>query len=421
MTAPQTAAIERRGHRRRTTRVLAVLATLGPGLIAANAGNDAGGILTYASAGAQFGYRTLFLMVLVTVALVVVQEMCSRLGVYTGEGLGGLIREQFSPRATFAAMTLLLVANAGLTVSEFAGVGAAMEIFGVSRFISVPIAAVFVWAVTVLGSYSRTQRLFLVLTLAFLTYPIAAILGHPNGHEVLANLVSPHFPASHEFLVLAVALIGTTITPYMQFYVTSAVVDKHVTPANYRSERIDSVSGSIWSNIVSIFIIIATAAAIGGSGPLQSAQQAADALRPTLGPTAPTLFAAGLLGASLLAASVVPLSTSYAIADAVGVPRSVSASFRQARFFYGVFTLQIVVGAAVALAPGNLVALVVNAQVLNGVITPLLLTYILILANRSTVLGPAKNGPIFKAIATLCVALVGLLSFVVLLETVFGA
>ena len=421
MTAPQTAAIERRGHRRRTTRVLAVLATLGPGLIAANAGNDAGGILTYASAGAQFGYRTLFLMALVTVALVVVQEMCSRLGVYTGEGLGGLIREQFSPRATFAAMTLLLVANAGLTVSEFAGVGAAMEILGVSRFISVPIAAVFVWAVTVLGSYSRTQRLFLVLTLAFLTYPIAAILGHPNGHEVLANLVSPHFPASHEFLVLTVALIGTTITPYMQFYVTSAVVDKHVTPANYCSERIDSVSGSIWSNIVSIFIIIATAAAIGGSGPLQSAQQAAEVLRPALGPAAPTLFAAGLLGASLLAASVVPLSTSYAIADAVGVPRSVSASFRQARFFYGVFTLQVVVGAAVALAPGNLVALVVNAQVLNGVITPLLLTYILILANRSTVLGPAKNGPIFKAIATLCVALVGLLSFVVLLETVFGA
>ena len=421
MTAPQTAAIERRGQRRRTTRVLAVLATLGPGLIAANAGNDAGGILTYASAGAQFGYRTLFLMVLVTVALVVVQEMCSRLGVYTGEGLGGLIREQFSPRATFAAMTLLLVANAGLTVSEFAGVGAAMEILGVSRFISVPIAAVFVWAVTVLGSYSRTQRLFLVLTLAFLAYPIAAFLGHPNGHKVLANLVSPHFPASHEFLLLAVALIGTTITPYMQFYAASAVVDKHITPANYRSARIDSVSGSIWCNIISVFIIIATAAAIGGSGPLQSAQQAAEALRPAAGPAAPALFAAGLLGASLLAASVVPLSTSYAIADAVGVQRSASASFRQARFFYGVFTLQIVVGAVVALAPGNLVALIVNAQVLNGIITPLLLTYILILANRSTVLCPAKNGPIFKAVATMCVAVVGVLSFVVLAETVFGA
>ena len=177
--------------------------------------------MTYASAGTQFGYRTLFLMVLVTVALVLVQEMCSRLGVYTGEGLGGLIREQFSPRATFVAMALLLVANAGLTVAEFAGVGAAMAIFGVSR-LSLPIAAVFVWTLTVLGSYSRAERLFLVLTLTFLTYPIAAFLGHPNGQEVLTNLVWPHFLAGHEFLMLAVALIGTTITPYMQFYDASA-------------------------------------------------------------------------------------------------------------------------------------------------------------------------------------------------------
>jgi Mn2+/Fe2+ NRAMP family transporter len=402
-------------------RALSILAILGPGLIAANAGNDAGGILTYASAGAQFGYHTLFLMVLITVALVVVQEMCSRLGVYTGQGLGGLIREQFSPRATFAAMALLLVANAGLTVSEFAGVGAAMEILGVSRYISVPIAAVFVWGLTVLGSYSRAERLFLVLTLGFLAYPIAAFLGHPNGHEVLTNLLWPHFPASHAFLLVAVALIGTTITPYMQFYDASAVVDKHITPANYRGERIDSVLGSIGSNIVSMFIIVATAAAIGGTGPLQSAQQAAEALRPAVGSAAPGLFAAGLLGASLLAASVVPLSTSYAIADAVGAPRSVSAKLRQAPLFYGIFTLQIVIGAAVALAPGNLVALVVNVQVLNGIITPLLLTYILILANRSSVLGRAKNGPIFKAVATLCVVVVGVLSFVVLVQTVSGS
>jgi len=359
-------------------------------------------------------------MVLVTVALVVVQEMCSRLGVYTGEGLGGLIREQFSARSTFGAMVLLLIANAGLTVSEFAGVGAAMEILGVPPRISVPITAVFVWALTVLGSYSRAERLFLVLTLAFLAYPIAAFLGHPNTKEVLSNLAWPHFPASHAFLVLAVALIGTTITPYMQFYAASAVVDKGIKPADYRGERIDAVSGAIWSDVISIFIIIATAAAIGGTGPLESARQAAEALKPAVGPAAPQLFAFGLLGASLLAASVVPLSTSYAIADATGAPRSVSKSLREAPLFYGIFTLQIVVGAAVALAPGNLVALVVNAQVLNGIITPMLLTYVLILANRSTVLGTAKNGPIFKAVATVCVAVVGILSFVVLVETVFG-
>jgi Mn2+/Fe2+ NRAMP family transporter len=401
-------------------RLLAILAILGPGLIAANAGNDAGGILTYASAGSEFGYRTLFLMVVVTVALVVVQEMCSRLGVYTGEGLGGLIREEFSARSTFGAMALLLIANAGLTVSEFAGVGAAMQIFGVSPRITVPITAVFVWGLTVLGSYSRAERLFLLLTLAFLAYPIAAFLAHPNGKEVLSNLVWPHFLATHDFLVLAVALIGTTITPYMQFYAASACVDKGIKPADYGGERIDAVSGAIWSDVISIFIIIATAAAIGGSGPLQSARQAAEALKPVVGSFAPQLFAFGLLGASLLAASVVPLSTSYAIADAVGTPRSVTTGFRQAPLFYGIFTLQVVVGAGFALAPGNLVALIVNAQVLNGIITPMLLIYILILANRSTVLGTAKNGPIFKAVATVCVAVVGTLAFVVLVQTVLG-
>ena len=420
MTAPRPAATAVPGRRRRWARVLAVLTVFGPGLIAANAGNDAGGIVTYASAGSQFAYRTLFLMVLVTVALIVVQEMCSRLGVYTGEGLGGLIREQFSVRASFVAMLLLLVANAGLTVSEFAGVGAAMQIFGVSPKISVPIAAVFVWVLTVLGTYSRAERLFLILTLAFLAYPIAAFLGHPDWKQVATNLAWPHFSASHAFLVLAVALIGTTITPYMQFYAASACVDKHLTPAEYPSERLDAVTGAISSNVISVFIIIATAAAIGGSGPLQTAGDAAEALRPVAGPAAPALFGVGLLGASLLAASVVPLSTSYAVADAIGTVRSVTSTFREARIFYGLFTVQVVIGAAVALAPGNLVTMIINAQVLNGVITPMLLVYVLILANRSSVLGAAKNSPVFKTVATICIGVVGLLSFVVLVETVFG-
>jgi len=401
-------------------RLLAVIAIFGPGLIAANAGNDAGGILTYASAGSQFAYRTLFLMVLITVALIVVQEMCSRLGTFTGEGLGGLIREQFSARSTFVALLFLLVANAGLTVSEFAGVGAAMEIFGVSPKISIPLAAAFVWALTVFGSYSRAERIFLVLTLAFLAYPIAAFLSRPGGGQVVKNLVWPHFLATSSFLVLTVALIGTTITPYMQFYVASAVVDKGVKPADYPKERIDTVSGSIWSDVISIFIIIATAAAIGGTGALQSAKEAAQALEPAVGRFAPQLFAFGLLGASLLAASVVPLSTSYAIADATGSPRSISARYREAPLFYSIFTIQILVGMAIALAPGNLVALAVNAQVLNGIITPLLLTYVLILASRATVLGPAKNGPRFQIVATVSVAVVGLLAFVVLVLTVTG-
>jgi NRAMP (natural resistance-associated macrophage protein)-like metal ion transporter len=406
--------------RRWLARTLALLAIFGPGLVSANAGNDAGGILTYASAGSQFGYRTLFLMVLITVGLIVVQEMCARLGVYTGKGLGGLLREQFSVRSGCFALALLLVANAGLTVSEFAGIGAAFEIFGVSQYISVPIAAVAVWGLTVLGTYSRAERLFLLLSLAFLSYPIAAFLSHPNAKEVFSNLLWPHFLHTQAFLFLAVALIGTTITPYMQFYVASAVVDKGIRPGNYSTERTDTVSAAIWSDVVSIFIIIATAAAIGGSGPLQSAEQAAKALAPVAGPAAPELFGIGLLGASLLAASVVPLSTSYAIADALGTPRSVTATFRQAPLFYGLFTTQVVVGAGVALAPGNLVSLIVNAQVLNGIITPLLLTYVLVLANRRSVLGAAVNGRIFNVVATIAVAVTGVLSFVVLVQALAG-
>ena len=406
--------------RRRVGRILAFVAVAGPGLIAANAGNDAGGVLTYASAGAQFAYRSLFLMVLVTVALVVVQEMCSRLGAYTGEGLGALIREQFSVRASTGALALLFVANVGLTVSEFAGIGAATELLGVSRYVSVPIALVAVWALTVLGNYSKAERVALLLSLAFLAYPISAVLAHPDPSLVARDLLAPHFAHSTAFLVLAVALIGTTITPYMQFYVASAVVDKKIGPAQYPAERVDTVNGAILSDIVSIFIIIATAAAIGGSGPLQSAREAARALEPAVGSAAPTLFGIGLLGASLLAAGVVPLSTSYAIAEAVGAERSVSNSFRQAPLFFGLFTFQLVVGAAVALAPGNLISLVVNMQVLNGLITPVLLVFILILANRRSVLGDAANGWIFRVIATVCVVSVGALALAVVVLRALG-
>ena len=405
---------------RRLRRVLAFAAVAGPGLIAANAGNDAGGILTYASAGAQFAYRSLFLMVLVTVALVVVQEMCARLGAFTGEGLGALIREQFPVRASMGALGLLFVANVGLTVSEFAGIGAATELLGVSRYISVPIALVAVWSLTVLGNYSKAERVALLLSLAFLAYPVAAVLAHPKASLVARDLLTPHFAHSTAFLILAVALIGTTITPYMQFYVSSAVVDKKIGPAQYPAERVDTVNGAILSDFVSIFIIIATAAAIGGSGPLESAREAARALEPVVGSAAPILFGIGLLGASLLAAGVVPLSSSYAIAEAVGAERSVSNSFRQAPLFFGLFTFQLVVGAVVALAPGNLISLVVNMQVLNGLITPVLLVFILILANRRSVLGDAANGRLFRIVATICVAAVSVLALAVVVLRVLG-
>jgi Mn2+/Fe2+ NRAMP family transporter len=406
--------------RRGPRRLLAFVAVAGPGLIAANAGNDAGGILTYASAGAQFAYRTLFLMALVTVALVVVQEMCARLGAYTGKGLGALIREQFSVRASMTAMVLLFVANAGLTVAEFGGIGAAMELLGVSRYVAVPVALVLVWSVTVLGTYSKAERAAIALSLTFVAYPIAAVLAHPDWRVVASNLVLPHFPHSTAFLVLAVALIGTTITPYMQFYVASAVVDKKIGPKDYPAERLDTVNGAILSNVVSMFIIIATAAAIGGTGTLSSARDAAKALEPAVGSAAPVLFGVGLLGASLLAAMVVPLSSAYAIAEGLGVERSVSSSFRQAPVFYGLFTLQLVVGAGIALAPGNLISLVVNTQVLNGLITPVLLVFVLVLANRRSILGAAANKPLFRVAATVSVVAVGVLAFTVVVLKALG-
>ena len=407
-------------RRRRIVRPLAIFAVLGPGVIAASAGNDAGGITTYASAGSEFIYSMLFVMVLVTVALVVVQEMSARLGAYTGEGLISLVREQFSLRMGAFAVLALLVANLGLVVSEFAGIGAAMEIFGVSRYISVPIAAAVIFSVVVLGSYRRAEKIFLLLSLVFLAYPISMVLADPNWGEVAKNTLWPHFVNSQSFLFLAVAIIGTTITPYMQLYQAAAVADRGIGPDEYPQERIDTIAGSVFANLIAMSIIIATAATIGGSGALESADQAAKALQPVAGASAETLFALGLLGASLLAAAIVPLSTAYGVAEAVGAERSVSRRFREAPLFLGLFTAQIVIGAAVALIPGNLIDLLITMQILNGIITPVILTFILILANRRSVLGDAVNRPRFKAVATVCVAVVSVLAAVVLVLTVLG-
>jgi len=399
---------------------MAWVMVLGPGVIAAIAGVDAGGIATYASAGAEFGYATLFVMLLVTVALVVVQEMSARLGAHTGEGLMALIREQFPLRASAFAIVALLIANLGLVVSEFAGIGAAFELFGVSRYIAVPIAAVVVWAVVVLGNYRWAERVFLVLALALVTYPIAAVLGEPDWGAVTSNLLLPHVVWSKEFLFLCVALVGTTITPYLQLYQAAAVADRGAGPDEYRKVKVDTITGSIVANVVAMAIIIVVGTAIGGSGPLGSASEAAEALEPVVGSGAEVLFGIGLLGASALAAAVVPLATAYAVAEAVGVERSVSRTFREAPLFMGLFTALVVVGAAVALIPGNLISLLVNMQVLNGFITPIMVTFILILANRRNVLGAAVNGPRFRVVATICVVAVAVLAAVVFVQTVAG-
>jgi Mn2+/Fe2+ NRAMP family transporter len=399
---------------------LVYLAAAGPGLIAAAAGNDAGGVVTYSSAGSEFIYRTLFLMVLITIAYVVVQEMVARLAVHTGKGLAALIREEFPLRMTAFAVTAFAIANIGLMVTEFGGIATAFDLFGVSRYLSVPIAAAAIWCLVLFGSYRYAERVFLLLTLVFVAYPIAAILGHPNWQHVAANTLWPHFVASRSFLLLAVALIGTTITPYIQLYEAGAVVDKGVKPEDYRFQRVDAIVGAILAAFVAMSIIVATGATIGGSGPLTSATHAAHALRPVAGPAAEVLFGLGLLGASALAAAVVPLSTSYAVAEAIGVERSVSSSFRQAPIFLGLFTAQILVGAAVVLVPGNLITLILNTQVLEGVITPMTLILILVLANRRSLLGTAANGPWARWLGGASILSVATVASVFVVLTVLG-
>jgi Mn2+/Fe2+ NRAMP family transporter len=408
---------KRRGVRQRG---VALLALAGPGLISASAGNDAGGIATYASAGSQFVYRTLFFMVIVTVAYVAVQEMTARLAVHTGKGLAALIREQFALRWTALAMTCFAIANVGLAVTEFAGIGAAFGLFGISRYVAVPIAAVVIWVLVVFGSYRYAERIFLLLSLVFVTYPLAMVLGHPHWTLVASSLVLPRFEHSRAFVLLGVALIGTTITPYIQLYEASALVDRGVGPAEFPRARIDAIGGAVVSDIVSMCIIIATGAAIGGSGALQSAAEAAKALRPVAGSAAEALFGFGLLGASALAAAVVPLSTAYALAEAVGVERSVSRSFREAPLFLGVFTSQIAIGALVVLVPGNLIQLIVNTQVLEGLITPITLAFIFTLACRRRLLGDAVNGRLGTVVGAVSVIGVGAFSLILVVLAIRG-
>ncbi|MGH9295265.1 MAG: Nramp family divalent metal transporter, partial [Acidimicrobiales bacterium] len=346
--AELTATVRADSPRRRFYRRLLVLATIaGPGLIAAQAGNDAGGIATYSSAGSQFGYRTLFLMLLIGIGLALAQEMSARLGAVTGKGLASLIREEFSIRFTSVALGALVVANIGIVVSEFAGIAAAFELFGVSRYITVPISAGAIWLLVLFSSYRYAERIFLLLSVVFVAYPVAAILGHPHWRTVGTSLVVPHLLASNVFLLLAVALIGTTISPYQLLYNASAVVDRGIGPGEYRSARIDAVTGAIFSIVVAWSIIVATGATIGGTGPLASAREAALALKPVAGSAAEILFGLGLIGASALAGAVVPLSTSYAVAEAIGVERSVSRSFTEAPLFIGLFSVQLLVGVIV--------------------------------------------------------------------------
>jgi NRAMP (natural resistance-associated macrophage protein)-like metal ion transporter len=404
---------------------LIYLAIFGPGLIAANAGNDAGGVITYAQVGAAHGYDLLWVLVIITVSLAVIQEMCARMGAVTGKGFSDLVREQFGIRWTAAIVVALFFANGLTAFSEFVGIAAAMEMVGVSRYIAVPIAGVVLWLLVTRGSYRAVERIFLLMTVAFFAYPISAILAHPNWKDVGTSLVVPHLHNNSQYLIDMIALIGTTVTPYMQIYVQSAVVDKGVTPRDYPLERLDVYLGTLFGNTMSAFMIIATGAAFLAAGShlvsINSAADAARALEPLAGSAAKPLFAVGLLGASMLAAGVLPLTTAYSVAEAFGFEKGVSFGFRDAPVFMGIFTGFIALGVLVALIPNlPLVSVLIAVQVVNGVLLPVVLVAALRLTNDAELMGRYRNGPIFNTIAVLMTVFVGALSIALLVVTLGG-
>lgn len=406
--------------RARHGRLLAVLAVLGPGLIAANAGNDAGGIATYASVGARYGYDLLWMMVVITVSLVVVQEMAARMGIVTGKGLADLVREQYGVRWSLFATASVLVANLGICISEFVGIGAALGLAHVPVQVSVPVAAVGVWLLLVRGTYKLAERIFVAMTIPFFAYPIAAVLSHPHWGSVGKAIVAPHVQTSPGYVLLFVATAGTTITPFMQLYLQSAVVERGLGPDELNQERAEVASGSIFANLVASFIIVATAATLylHGRRDVSTAADAAKALAPFAGRFAEVLFGVGLLGASLLAAAVLPVTAAYVIAETFGFERGVSRSPREAPVFVGVVTALVVIGAIVAMIPGVPVfRLLVGVQAVNGVLLPITLFFVWRLSASREVMGRYRNGRIFNLVAGATVLATSALSLILLAVT----
>src|SRR5664279_1271716 len=412
-----------RPRSRRTNKLLLVFAALGPGLIAANAGNDAGGIATYASVGAKYGYDLLWMMVVITVSLIVVQEMAARMGAVTGKGLAELIREQYGVRWATFAMVSVLIANLGICISEFVGIGAALSLAHVPKYVSVPAAALFVWLLLVRGSYKVAERIFVLMTIPFFAYPIAAILARPHWGHVGPAIVVPQVQLNSGYLFLFIATAGTTITPFMQLYVQSAVVEKGVGPAELNAERTEVVTGSIFANLIAMFIIIATGATlfVHGDHTVSSAADAAKALAPFAGRYAEVLFAVGLLGASLLAAAILPTTAAYVIAETFGFEKGIKHRPREAPVFVGVITALIAIGTIVAIIPGiPVITLLVGVQVVNGVLLPITLFFVWRLAASRKLMGDYANGRIFNLLAGATVIATSTLSLLLLGVTFAG-
>jgi NRAMP (natural resistance-associated macrophage protein)-like metal ion transporter len=377
------------------------LIILGPGLIASSAGNDAGGIATYSSTGAQYGYDLIWVMLLITVSLCVVQEMCARLGAATGRGLLDLIRERFGVAWAVFAVGVILIANGGLVISEFVGIGAAVEILGLSKLVMIPAAAVLIFYLVVYGDYGKVEKIFLLMTLVFLAYPVAAFMAHPHWKLVAQGAFVPTLHKDPDYIFLLVGLIGTTITPYMQIFQQSSIVERGGDRRRYGSERADAYTGAIFSNLMSVFMIIATAATLHAAGKthIDTAADAARALEPVAGHLAGVIFAIGLLGASLLAAAVLPLATSYAVSEAFGFSKGVGLDFRRAPIFFTLFSVLMGLGASIALVPGlHVIKLLLWIQVLNGILLPIILVFILLLINDARLTKELKNTPLYNVL-----------------------
>jgi NRAMP (natural resistance-associated macrophage protein)-like metal ion transporter len=391
--------------------VLIFLTVLGPGIITANVDNDAGGILTYSQAGAGYGFSLLWTLVPITVALIVVQEMVARMGVVTGKGLADLIREEYGFRATFILMIMLLIADLGNTISEFAGLASGMHVLGVNRYIAVPLGAVLVWALVVKGTYRMVEKVFLIACLFYLAYPLSCFLAHPDWLDALKSTAVPSFRLSSGYLYMLIGVVGTTIAPWMQFYLQSAVVEKGIKIKNYVHSRLDVVVGCIVTDVVAFFIIVACASTIyaSGHGAIRTAGDAALALRPLAGRAASWLFAFGLCNASLFSASILPLATAYYVCEGLGVEAGINKRVREAPAFYSLYTGLILIGAlaVMLLSESKQVPIILLSQVVNGILLPFVLIFMLRLINREDLMGSYRNSRLFNTIAWVtCVVMI---------------
>src|ERR1039457_3621227 len=388
-----------RGLRRRLTLLLAVV---GPGLITSNVDNDAGGISVYTSAGAHYGYALLWSLIPMTIALYVTEEMCARLGVITGKGLSDLIREEFGFRPTFFVMVTGFFVDLANVVAEFAGVAAAMEIFHISKYVAVPIAAIMVWILVLRGTYRQVEKIFLIACLFYVAYIVSAVLAKPDWLLAAKSLVVPSFQFNAPYLLTLIGLIGTTIAPWQFFYLQAGFVEKRVGPRQYPQARADGLVGSISCMIIVFFIIVCTAATlfVAGHHDIADAKEAAQALRPMAGRWASLLFAFGLLNASLFAASILPLSTAHVICEGLGFEAGIDHKFKDAPIFYWLYTVLIVVGAGLILIPGApLLKILFFSQVGNGIWLPIVLIFIVLLSSRKDLMGKYANSTTFSVIA----------------------